>query len=622
MPPVNTSHRLARLRELMKKEGVQAYLVGSDDAHSSEYVHPSDERRAYISGFTGSAGTAIVTLDKAHLFTDGRYHQQAEKELCGDWTLHKYGLPDVKSYSSFLPTLPTPCKIGLDPTLLPISEYTAILPTLPSTTSFSPIPTNLVDIVWSEEGTKPKAAKGSVWVLDERYTGRSVGAKLESVRGELRKDASGEGKKVGLVVSMLDEVSWLLNLRGTSFIPYNPVFPAYLYVPTSASSKPTLFIDIDVLTDEAYAGLEKEGVLIEPYGDVVAFLNGIGEGLGKDEKVVVPNKTSLALTQAIGIDQSLVQRGPVGDLKAIKNSVEIDGFRSAHLKDGVALSRYFAWLEGVLQDGGKEMKEHDAALMLEELRQQQTNYVGPSFTTISSTGANASVIHYHPSETESSVIKRDEVYLCDAGAQFLEGTTDTTRTWWFGKEGEEPSEEVKRAYTRVLQGHIAIDTAVFPSTTTGYLLDAFARKPLWEDGLDYRHGTGHGVGCFLNVHEGPQGIGTRIAYNDIKLKPGMTVSNEPGFYEEGEFGIRIENVVVVEERKLRNDFGGVGWLGFERVTMVPITTRLVDVALLSVKEREWINAYNKEVEEAIGGLVEESGDTRAREWLRRECRAI
>lgn len=290
--------------------------------------------------------------------------------------------------------------------------------------------------------------------------------------------------------------------------------------------------------------------------------------------------------------------------------------------------RYFAWLEETLNNG-TQINEFDGATQLENFRKENELFKGLSFDTISSTGANAAVIHYSPHETNSAIIDKDQVYLCDSGAQYMDGTTDTTRTLHFGT----PSDAEKRAFTRVLQGHIALDTMVFPSGTTGYVMDTVARRPLWQDGLDYRHGTGHGVGHFLNVHEGPQGVGPRPAYNDVGLVEGMVISNEPGYYEDGKFGIRIENVVGVQNAQTPNNFAGKTYLQFENFTMVsdietvadhevPMQTSLMEQSLLSEAEKKWINEYHAEVLSKVGPKLEAFGDQRALAWLQRECQGI
>jgi len=290
--------------------------------------------------------------------------------------------------------------------------------------------------------------------------------------------------------------------------------------------------------------------------------------------------------------------------------VEISGFRASHIRDGAALVRYFAWLEEQLKNGAV-LSESQAAEQLEKYRSELERFKGLSFPTISSTGPNAAIIHYQPSPTDSAIVERDQIYLCDSGAQFLDGTTDVTRTWHFGT----PKPEEKRAFTRVLQGHIAIDTAIFPNGTTGFMLDSWARRSLWKDGLDYRHGTGHGVGSYLNVHEGPQGISYRLT-SHTPLRSGMTLSNEPGYYEDGKYGIRIEDIVIVREASTPNNFGQKGYLRFENVTMCPMHKNLIDVDLLEVPERAWVNTYHQEVFEKVSPLLVH--DTRALEWLKRE----
>jgi len=300
------------------------------------------------------------------------------------------------------------------------------------------------------------------------------------------------------------------------------------------------------------------------------------------------------------------------DLKAIKNSTELEGFRQCHIRDGAALARYFSWLEEQLNNGVK-LNESQGSDQLAKFRSELDHFRGLSFQTISSTGPNGAIIHYAPDPDDCDIIKKDQIYLCDSGGQYLDGTTDVTRTWHFGT----PTQEEKRAFTRVLQGHISIDTAIFPTGTTGYLIDSFARRALWQDGLDYRHGTGHGIGHYLNVHEGPHGIGTRIALNASPLKPGMTISNEPGYYADGRFGIRIESIVLVREVKTPNNFGDKGYLGFENITVCPIQTKLVDVTLMSEGEKVWLNKYHADTWEKVSPLLK--NDVRALEWLKREC---
>ncbi|GAA5901184.1 aminopeptidase P [Sporobolomyces salmoneus] len=627
------STRLKQLRSLFDQHKIDAYLVDSGDRHASEYLAECDERRAWISGFTGSAGTAIVHKQEALLWTDGRYHQQAAQEISSEWTLFKQGLPNVPSWTEFLSTsshssklFPSGSRLGLDPNLLSITEYNSLLPSLELRgISLVPIEENLVDQVWGEE--RPKRPKEEVFRLEEKFAGESAERKIERVRARLRKDdvfkadSKSVGKKCwGMIISQLDEIAWLLNLRGND-IAYNPVFFSYLALPTSSSSKPTLFIDLDQVPQRVYEYLMKLNLLIEPYEALNEFCRELQGKLSPNELVLLPPRTSLSTALSLSLSLTSIvpsHLSPITALKALKNPTELSGFRECHKRDGVALVRYFNWLEKRLGDG-IELTEYDAALKLEDFRSQLPLFKGLSFTTISSTGPNAAIIHYSPSKTDSQIIDKNQIYLCDSGAQFFDGTTDVTRTLHFGT----PSEEEKRCYTRVLQGHIAIGSLVFPSdTVSGYQLDAFARAPLWKEGLGYNHGTGHGVGSFLHCHEGPQGLGSKLTANDAKLQAGMILSNEPGYYKPGSFGIRIESLVAIVEKETENQFGGLPYLGMESLTMCPIATNLIDLTLLSPDELGWVNEYNFEVMNKIGALVKETGDEEAFEWLEKSCQPL
>ncbi|KIK04842.1 hypothetical protein K443DRAFT_675621 [Laccaria amethystina LaAM-08-1] len=600
---VNTTERLAKLRELMKQHSVQAFVVPSEDQHSSEYLANCDKRRAFISGFDGSAGCAVITTDKAYLFTDGRYFLQAEKQLDKNWELMKQGLPDVPTWQDFLyKNLEPATRIGIDATLIAASDAESLTKQLaPKHSKLVSLKENLVDVVWGED--RPSRPKNPVFHLDEKYSGQSQVDKIAKLREEIKKK-----KAEAIVVTMLDEVAWLFNLRGSD-IDYNPVFFAYAVV---TMDEVILFIDSAQLDDTARQNLDH--VYTKPYYYIFEHLNGISRNLelGRESKILLGDRASLAIADAIGKDNYTIARSPIADLKAIKNKTELEGFRQSHIRDGAALVRYFSWLEEQLNRGAV-INESQGADKLEEFRSELDLFRGLSFDTISGTGPNGAIIHYKPDPNDCAIIKKDQVYLCDSGAQFLDGTTDVTRTWHFGT----PTNEEKRAFTRVLQGHIAIDTAIFPNGTTGYVIDSFARRALWQDGLDYRHGTGHGVGHFLNVHEGPHGIGVRIVLNNTPLKAGMTVSNEPGYYADGKFGIRIEDIVLVREVKTPNNFGDKGYLGFENVTMCPIHKNLVDVSLLNEQEKKWLDDYHAETWEKVSPLLKD--DTRALEWLKREC---
>ncbi|RUS34439.1 peptidase M24, structural domain-containing protein [Jimgerdemannia flammicorona] len=605
---VNTTKRVARLRELMASPeiNVHAFIVPSEDAHQSEYIAETDKRRAFISGFDGSAGCVVVTLTDAALFTDGRYFLQASQQLDSNWTLMKQGLPDVPTWQEYVvKALPSGSRVGIDSTLITVADACTLTDSLSAVGSvLAPIEKNLVDIVWGDE--KPVPPKNPVVVHPLKYAGKSHLEKLASLREELaRRNAH------GVIVSALDEIAWLFNLRGSD-VECNPVFFAYAVV---TNNKATLYVDDVKLTDEVHKHLGPE-VVLKPYRQIFEDLNIINEGLREaKQKLLINPKTSLALQDAAGKENVEEVRSFITDSKAIKNEVELEGMRQSHLRDAVALYHYFAWLEAQLNSGAV-LDEVDAANYLAGLRAQQADFIGLSFDTISSTGPNGAIIHYSPHKPTAKTIDPKLIYLCDSGGQYKDGTTDVTRTYHFG----EPTAHEKRCFTRVLQGHIAIDAATFPKGTSGYLLDPFARAALWKDGLDFRHGTGHGVGAFLNVHEGPHGIGTRVSFNQTPLQAGMTVTDEPGYYEDGNFGIRIENVLLVKDVQLRNNFGDRGYLGFEHVTLVPIGLNLIDVHLLSREEREWVNTYHAECLSKVGPLLEEG--SLALEWLRRETQPI
>lgn len=337
------------------------------------------------------------------------------------------------------------------------------------------------------------------------------------------------------------------------------------------------------------------------------------ESTPAQRRFMISTKASWALSLQLGGEEKVDElRSLVGDSKAIKNDTELDGMRACHVRDGAALVEYFAWLEEELTVKGTKIDEVQGADELERIRSQKKNFIGLSFDTISSTGANAAVIHYKPEPNECSVIDPKAVYLCDSGAQYLDGTTDTTRTLHFGT----PTDLERKAYTLVLKGVIALDTAVFPKGTTGFALDTLARQALWAEGLDYRHGTGHGVGSYLNVHEGPIGVGARVQYSEVALSPGNVLSDEPGYYEDGKFGIRIENIIMAREVKTNHRFGDKPYLGFECVTMVPMCRKLIDVDLLSPKERRWVDEYHQKVLKETKDFFE--AEDRTMKWLQRE----
>ncbi|OOQ85766.1 putative Xaa-Pro aminopeptidase P [Penicillium brasilianum] len=612
MGTVDTTTRLSQLRQLMKEHNVDVYIVPSEDSHQSEYIAPCDGRREFISGFSGSAGTAIISLSKAALSTDGRYFNQAAKQLDSNWHLLKRGIEGVPTWQEWTTEQAQGGKtVGVDPSLITASGARKLAETLEKNgSSLVGIQQNLVDLVWGKD--RPSRPREKVRAHPVQYAGKSFQEKVADLRKELETK-----KKAGFVISMLDEIAWLFNLRGSD-IPYNPVFFSYAIItPTTAE----LYVEADKLTPEVNAHLGQD-VIVKPYDSIFADAKALSTARSQatDEapkKFLLSNRASWALSLNLGGEEQVEEtRSPIGDAKAVKNETELEGMRACHIRDGAALTEYFAWLENELVNKKTVLDEVDAADKLEQIRTKHELFAGLSFDTISSTGPNGAVIHYKPEKGSCSIIDPTAIYLCDSGCQYLDGTTDTTRTFHFGQ----PTEFEKQAFTLVLKGLIAIDTAVFPKGTSGFAIDVLARQFLWKEGLDYLHGTGHGVGSYLNVHEGPMGIGTRVQYTEVPIAAGNVLSDEPGYYEDGKFGIRIENIIMAREVKTAHKFGDKQWLGFEHVTMTPIGRNLIEPSLLSDSELKWVNDYHTEVWDKTHHFFKE--DELSRKWLERETQPI
>ncbi|WEW56445.1 Xaa-Pro aminopeptidase [Emydomyces testavorans] len=612
MGTVDTTRRLAKLRELMKERHVDVYIVPSEDSHQSEYIAPCDARREFISGFSGSAGCAIVSMSKAALSTDGRYFNQASKQLDSNWLLLKRGIENVPTWQEWTAEQAEGGKVvGVDPSLITAVEARKLSETIKNSGgSLLGVPENLVDLAWGED--RPARPSKTVKVHPIEFAGKHFEEKIEDLRKELAKK-----KKAGIVISTLDEIAWLFNLRGAD-IPYNPVFFAYAIVTPSTAD---LYVDESKLAPEVKGHLG-DRVSLKPYDSIFDAAKLLSQSAANDrdgtsQKFLLSDKASWSLNLALGGEEKVEEvRSPIADAKAIKNAVELDGMRACHIRDGAALTEYFAWLENELVNKKTILNEVDASDKLEAIRSKREHFIGLSFDTISSTGANAAVIHYRAERGNCPNIDPKAIYLCDSGGQYRDGTTDTTRTLHFG----DPTEMEKKAYTLVLKGMISIDTAIFPKGTTGYAIDAFARQHLWRYGLDYLHGTGHGVGSYLNVHEGPMGIGTRVQYAEVPIAVGNVLSDEPGYYEDGNFGIRIENIVLVKEVQTPHKFGDKQWLGFEHVTMTPLCQRLIDTSLLTEEEKKWVNDYHAKVWEKTSRFFD--NDELTKNWLKRETQPI
>ncbi|EPQ56893.1 Creatinase/aminopeptidase, partial [Gloeophyllum trabeum ATCC 11539] len=556
-------------------------VIPSEDAHGSEYVAPSDKRREWISGFTGSAGQAIVSKTQAYLITDSRYWLQAQKELDENWHLIAAGAPEApKDWVEWLVDRAKNSKIGIDARMIThekASQLSAQLAAKGSKLIYPP--QNLVDLLWKD---KPQRSKERIFIQGREFTGKDATAKLAELREWIKAQPPATLSysqapptpaqvHVGTLISSLASIAYLLNLRGQD-IPYNPVFQAYLYV---GLDRAILFIEAAKVDEEVSRYLEGLNVERRDYNDIWTFLR---RREWKEGKVIISPQTSYAISLMLTHLRYTVLPSYVEEMKAVKNEVEIEGMRRAYLRDGVAFVRWFAWLEQKLQQG-YEITEYEAAYRLTEFRRHQKHFMDLAYENISASGPNAALPHYTPTRATARVIDRETPYLNDSGGQYRDGTCDTTRTVHFGR----PTDEQCEAFTRVLQGHIAIDSAIFPEGTTGKALDVLARRALWQDGMNYMHGTGHGVGSYLNVHEGPHGFGI-----DVPLVPGNVITNEPGYYNAGKWGIRIESALVVKRVTTKREFNGDIWLGFDRLTCVPIQTKMVKESMLTKEEKAWL----------------------------------
>lgn len=595
----STTIILQKLRELMKspKFTLQAYIVPSEDAHMSEYISERDGRRAWISGFTGSAGLAVITEKEAALWTDGRYFLQASQQLDENWTLMRDGLKETPSFTSWLTkVLPKNSRVGVDPWLFSTSKWRDSVGDLEKADQrLIAIENNLIDEIWTDQ---PPIPCKQVNVLEKKFTGQDWQEKVEICRKEMKKNNASL-----LILTALDEIAYLLNLRGSDIV-FNPVFFSYVIV---TKKDVYLFIDSKKVSKDVKNHLKE--VEIRPYDTIKSELLNLVEN-ENEGKVWLSDSSNYALSSIVPPDRVYNNSTPINLMKAKKNDIEANGMRRAHIKDSVALCQYFMWLEQQIADN-IELDELTGSEKLEKFRAEQELFVGPSFETISSSGSNGAIIHYKVTPETNRPINKNELYLCDSGAQFKDGTTDVTRTIHFGT----PTQFEKECFTRVLKGHIALTKVIFPNGVAGSRLDSLARLYLWEAGLDYLHGTGHGVGSYLNVHEGPCRISYKLSPSEVPLEENMILSNEPGYYEDGKFGIRIESLQIVVKAETKNNFGNRGFLTFEPITLVPIQRKMIDKNLLTSEEIQWVNSYHKKCREVIGKLMLEQSRSELYDWL-------
>jgi len=587
-------NRISFLREAMRKAGVSACIIPGTDPHASEYIAEYWKERVWISGFNGSAGTAVIALDKAGLWTDSRYFLQAADQLAGTGIeLMKQGLLETLDIIPWLVSeLKAGEKVGVNAQMFSVNGYAAMKAEL----LLSGIELVSIDFpgqVWTD---RPSLPLNPFFVFDIKYTGKSVADKLADLRAEMKKTRANV-----FVMSALDDIAWLFNIRGND-VDYNPVTIAYALV---EEDKATLFIAPEKVTPQTKQYLANEGVSVAGYLDIYSALKDIATSTAV---LVDGAKLNQSLFEAIpsgcAIRNSM---SPVFKLKSIKNEVEMAGYRRAMVKDGVALTRFFKWLEENVASG--ELTEVSIDEKLYEFRSQQENFIGESFGTIAGYGAHGAIVHYSATEESAATLKPEGIFLLDSGGQYLDGTTDITRTVALGKV----TEQQKTDFTLVLKGHIALSMAVFPAGTRGSQLDILARKAMWSLGLNYGHGTGHGVGHFLNVHEGPQSI--RAEENPVVLQPGMFMSNEPGLYRVGEYGIRTENLVHIIPA-MKTEFGQ--FLQFETVTLFPIDRELIDIIVLDHDEANWVDEYHQKVYAALSPFL--NADEKA--WLETKCSPI
>ncbi|EYU44663.1 hypothetical protein MIMGU_mgv1a002786mg [Erythranthe guttata] len=630
---------LASLRSLMASHcpPLDALVVPSEDYHQSEYVSARDKRREFVSGFNGSAGLALITANEALLWTDGRYFLQAEKQLSNEWKLMRVGEdPTVDIWMA--DNLASNAAIGVDPWCISVDTaqkweraFAKKQQKLIQTA------TNLVDEVWT---SRPPPETNPVVVQPLEFAGRSVEDKLKDLREELMQE-----KARAIVLTALDEVAWLYNVRGSD-VDYSPVVHAYAIVTSAAAF---FYVDKRKVSSEVSSYMEKNGIEVRDYGEVssdaallasnkLSYSNAAKENAhdisqNPNDLIWVDPGSCFALYSKLNLDKVFLHSSPLALAKALKNPVEIEGLKNAHIRDGAAVVQYLVWLDKQMQEiygasgyfVDSEVNKNDklrtgkltevsVSDKLEEFRASKEHFRGLSFPTISSVGPNGAVIHYSPEPETCAELDPNSMYLFDSGAQYVDGTTDITRTVHFGK----PTSHEKACYTAVLKGHIGLGNARFPNGTTGHVLDVLARIPLWKDGLDYRHGTGHGIGSYLNVHEGPHQISFRPAARNVPLQPSMTVTDEPGYYEDGNFGIRLENVLVVKEAETKFNFGNKGYLSFEHITWAPYQTKLMDLSLLVPEEVEWLNKYHYRCREILAPFLDNS----EMEWLKKATEPV
>lgn len=592
----NINQRLASLREVMKREHLAAFIFPSTDAHQSEYVADHWLGRAWISGFNGSAGTAVVTMTSAALWTDSRYFLAAEEQLHGtEFQLMKLRIPGTPSIAEWLgkelADVASP-EVGLDGWVNSYAATSSLISDLRKAGGIT-VRTNLDPLaeIWKD---RPSIPENPVEIQPLEYAGEDATSKIQRIRKALRTYHAD-----GMLVSALDDLAWTLNLRGTD-VHCNPVFVGYLLI---ASDKVSLFVDEAKVSAEVRAYLEAHGVSLYNY-------NKVEDGLKEYSEYNIlldANETSYYLWKTVRCQEIVSHTSPIPAMKAVKSEAEIAGYHRAMLRDGVAMVKFLKWLVPAVEAGGQTEMSIDRKLT--SLRAEQEQFRDISFDTIAGYQAHGAIVHYEASAETDAPLKPEGFLLLDSGAQYQDGTTDITRTIALGPV----TEEMKHIYTLVLKGHIQLELAKFPDGASGTQLDALARECMWREGLNFLHGTGHGVGSYLNVHEGPHQV--RMEYMPAPLRAGMTVTDEPGLYLAGKFGVRIENTLLIKDY-METEFGK--FLQMESLTLCPIDTAPIDVDMLLPEELNWLNSYHAEVYAKLAPYLDEEEQI----WLKNATKPI
>lgn len=589
------NQRLESLREVMRRERLSAFIFPSTDAHQSEYVADHWQGRTWISGFNGSAGTAVVTMKSAALWTDSRYFLAAEEQLKGtEFQLMKLKIEGTPTISEWLAQelQGENAEVGLDGMVNSYHETMGLIADLRKSGGIT-VRTNLdpLGLIWTD---RPAIPANPVEIQPMKFAGESVASKISRIRTVLRQRHAD-----GMLISALDDIAWTLNLRGTD-VHCVPVFVSYLLI---SSQQVSLYVDSAKINDEVKAYLTENGILLYPY-------NKVAEGLERYSEYNIlldGDETSYFLWKTVKCREIIAGNSPVPAMKAQKNDREIAGFRQAMLRDGVAMVKFLRWLKPAVEAGGQTEISIDRKLT--SLRAEQHLFRDISFDTIAGYQAHGAIVHYEATPETDVALKPEGLILIDSGAQYQDGTTDITRTIALGPV----TEEMKHVYTLVLKGHIQLELAKFPDGASGTQLDALARECMWREGYNYLHGTGHGVGSYLSVHEGPHQI--RMEWKPTPLRAGMTVTDEPGLYLSGKFGVRIENTLLIKDYQT-TEFGK--FLQMESLTLCPIDLTPVDFSMLQPEEIEWLDTYHRDVFEKLSPYLE--GEDL--EWLREATRSV